>query len=82
MTFEIQTYHIHLITASDININFYLSELFVAMKLFHAMIVWCVALPLAVLAADEVREIVREGGNGSGWVQTAVLKVNEPWCSN
>ena len=64
MTFEIQTYHIHLITASDININFYLSELFVAMKLFHAMImiVWCVALPLAVLAGDEVRELVKENG--------------------
>ena len=77
MTFEIQTYHIHLITASDININFYLSELFVTMKLFHAMIVWCVALPLAVLAVDEVRELVREGGNGSSWVQTPVLKVNE-----
>ena len=75
VTFEIQTYHTKTITTSDINI--FLSELFFIMTLIPVLPVWIAALIFAVLAADDAKEVVMEDGEGSGWVPTPVLKINE-----
>ena len=47
------------------------------MTLLPVLPVWIVALIFAVLAVDDAKEVVMEDGEGSGWVPTPVLKINE-----